>query len=181
MGTAAGLSKETFDKLEKDKAVSLEALTALDMSDIELLGLPVGQRALLRVAINTLKGVKPETDVTQPLDIVTTKSLAADKDLNDLLEKMMGAHMSDILGNLASLLGNNNGPSHTGERPLLIPDFVTQCRYSQEDEEVLSSSVQIGGARLVLKQTKHKPAVDQVSAGQWTSANVSIILHQMNK
>ncbi len=65
-GQAAGLSKETFDKLEKDEAVSLEALTALDMSDIELIGLPVGQRALLRVAINTLKGVKPETDVTQP-------------------------------------------------------------------------------------------------------------------
>ena len=82
--------------------------------------------------------------------------------------------MTDLLG-VGSL--PSGAADKSGERPLLIPDFVKTVRWGHrdEDESVLSSDSR-AGSHLVIR-TKKKLNLEQVTLSQWIGASARILLH----
>lgn len=92
--TTTQLKEATVDALKKEDLHCEEALKLLTVKDVEEFGLSlsVGQKRVLEAALKKLKlgeQAKPEPeDVTDP---ITTKSLAKDGGLEEILKKIEGA------------------------------------------------------------------------------------------
>ena len=82
------LKEATVETLEKEDLDSEDALKLLTAKDVEDLGLTVGQKRLLAAALKTLQAQTGGVDVPEP---VTTKSLAKDGGLDEILKKIEGA------------------------------------------------------------------------------------------
>ena len=134
---------------------------------------------------------------------VTTKSLAKDGNLDEILKEIEGAgSQEDSLLALAStepfmkpstdssclsrldndphvfLAPQHNAAKKEGEKPLLMPDFVSLGTYdSNEDEQEIGN---VGdGAKLVLRAAKGKPKLETITLSQRVTAN-SRIMQELN-
>ena len=61
-----------------------------------------------------------------------------------------------------------------GEKPLLIPDFVSLGTYdSSEDKREIGNTG--GGAKIVLRAAKGKPKHENITLSKWVTANSRIM------
>lgn len=161
-------------------------------SDITNLEMTLGQRKLLVKAITELR--KGSNVTTLDPDPVTTKSLAKDGGLDEILKKIEGiGGIDDPLLTLGAtetplprldndpqvFLGTNAKPAQGakgGEKPLLIPDFVSvnNLANNEEEQEIGSS----GGASIVIRAQKGKPKLENITLSMWIAANVRI-MHEL--
>jgi len=191
--------------LQTEDLDTKDALKLLQGDNLEKLGLTVGQKRGLEAALRKLKHeTKVEgklSDMTSS-EPVTTKSLAKDGGLDEILKKIEGAgSLEDSLLALASTepfmkpstdssclsrLANDPhvflGPQHNaankeGEKPLLIPDFVSLGTYDSNKDEQEIGNVG-GGAKLVLCAAKGKPKLESITLSQRVTAN-SCIMHEL--
>ena len=184
----SGLSEATVGTLEKEEANSLDSLLALNKEHMQLLNLPVGQLALLMKAVEALQKPKMETEPTLETEPISTKTLAANKELNELLGQLKDTHLSDILHQHQSpdyvdpaLMTAHSGEHHMHSiKPLLIPDFVIDIKkglYEEDEEDWLTTK---SGAKLSLKLSKKKkPHPEEVTVPQWIGANARIVLKKL--
>lgn len=105
----------------------------------------------------------------------TTGSLARDKDVNAVVDRMLAGITSGVndtltLGDLKS----NSDPRLRG-KPLLIADFLTSninvCYSSQVEQEINLP----GGAKIVFDCNTKKPAVTSYTPEVWSAANSRIL------
>ena len=90
--TTTQLKEATVEALKTEDIDSERALKLLTERDVEELGLSVGQKRVLEAALKKLK--LEEQAKTEPVDVtdpVTTKSLAKDGGLEEILKKIEGA------------------------------------------------------------------------------------------
>ena len=88
------LKEATVQTLKKEDLDREEALKLLTAKDVEDLGLTVGQKRLLAAALKTLHTQTGGVDVPEP---VTTKSLAKDGGLDEILALDGGATDSTFI------------------------------------------------------------------------------------
>ena len=154
-------------------------------------------------ALNLLNGKdqdhKTEEKHSSESTPVTTKSLANDGGLEDLLKKIGRISMDDPLLTLGATeqpftvplerVDNNPqvflGTQHQAQskkegetKPLLIPDFISTATYdgSVEDEQEIGGSA---GARIVLRAPRSKPKLENISLSMWVAANARI-MHKLS-
>ena len=181
-----GLKQSTMETLEKNDLDSEDALKLVHADDVATLDLTLGQRKLFMQALTLLNGTdpahKPEEKQSSESAPVTTKTLAHDGGLEDLLKKIGGISKDDPLVTLGAtgqpfstplekvdnnpqvFLGTQHQPETKKEgetKPLLIPDFISTATYngSVEDEQ------EIGGfadARIVLRAPRSKRKQAQI-------------------
>ena len=197
-----GLKQATTEELVKHDLDSQAALKLVHADDIATMELALGQRRLLLHAVEMLNGTpnesKPAKKKMSEDTPVTTKSLANDGGLEDLLKKIGGVSLDDpfvTLGATEHLLSvplervDNNPqvflgtqqaqPKKGGEtKPFLILDFVSTATYdgSVEDEQEIGGS---NDARIVLCTPRRKPKLDNISLSMWVAANARI-MHQLS-
>ncbi len=179
----ANLSKKTEDILQKEEANTLASLMALRGEHVDAFSLPVGQHALLTKALANLHHApktEPEEEVEHDKNI-TTKDLAAKRELNDLIASLKGAHLSDLLHEDSlpgGLVAQRPGELHP--KPLLIPEFVIDVKkglYEEDEEDYLTTK---SGAKLTLKLSKKKkPLPEEVTIPQWIGASARILLKKI--
>ncbi|KAL9976854.1 hypothetical protein ACROYT_G014191 [Oculina patagonica] len=101
-----GLKEGTIEQLEKNDLDSQEALKLVNKDDVATLDLTLGQRKLLLQAVALLdsKGKSDESKKTKSSETgpVTTKSLANDSGLEELLKKIGGISLDDTLVTLGA-------------------------------------------------------------------------------
>ena len=176
-----GLKQSTMETLEKNDLDSEDALKLVHADDVATLDLTLGQRKLFMQALTLLNGTdpahKPKEKQSSESAPVTTKTLAHDGGLEDLLKKIGGISMDDPLVTLGAtgqafstplervdnnpqvFLGTQHQPQTKKEgetKPLLIPDFISTATYngSVEDEQEIGGSAD---ARIVLRAPRSKP------------------------
>ena len=93
--TATKLTETSVDILNKEDLDTEEALQLLTPTDLEKLGLSIGQNCILEAVLKKLQKVvneKPSPgDATGASDPITTKSLASDGGLEEILKKIESA------------------------------------------------------------------------------------------
>ena len=183
------LSTQTVDKLKEEDANCLVILQALQESDIADFGLNIGQKAVLRAAVSSLKvDVKPAPSTLGgiPISQIPSSQPSAvdrEKELNDLLSSLK----SEVLPGMTASASKDNADYGSGYNPykldfpvdhsscnkrvLRIPDFVTKNRDAHDDEDV--DEVVKGGRLLIRKD--NKPKVSEVTLPEWISANARIL------
>jgi len=101
-----GLKQSTMETLEKNDLDSEDALKLVHADDVAMLDLTLGQRKLFILALTLLNGTdpahKPEEKHSSESTPVTTKTLAHDGGLEDLLKKIGGISMDDPLVTLGA-------------------------------------------------------------------------------
>ena len=157
------LKEATVETLKIEDLDSEDAPKILTAKDIEDLGLTVGLKWLLAAAQTTLQAPTVKLDVAEP---VTTKSLAKNGGLDEILKQIEGyGSLEDLLLALEStepfinplaskpstitrldnylhvFLGpTNKATIKEGEKPLLIPDFVSlRIHKTNEDEQEIET------------------------------------------
>ena len=207
--TATKLTETSVDILKKEDLDTEEALQLLTPTDLEKLGLSIGQKRVLEAALKKWRkdvNEKPSPgDATGASDPITTKSLASDGGLEEILKKIESAGSLDesllALGSTdfssakppalnTSTLPRLDNDSHVflglqqkgtsakqGEKPLLIPDFVTLGTYDnrEEEQEIGNNS---SGAKIVIRSARGKPKLEHVTLSMWVAAN-SRIMHEL--
>ena len=97
--TATKLTETSVDILKKEDLDTEEALQLLTPTDLEKLGLSIGQKRVLEAALKKLRkdvNEKPSPgDATGASDPITTKSLASDGGLEEILKKIESAGSLD--------------------------------------------------------------------------------------
>ena len=97
--TATKLTETSVDILKKEDLDTEEALQLLTPSDLEKLGLSIGEKRVLEAALKKLRKdvtEKPSPgDATGASDPITTKSLASDGGLEEILKKIESAGSLD--------------------------------------------------------------------------------------
>ena len=97
--TENGPKQSTVEALEKNYLDSEDALKLVHADDVAALDLTLGQRKLFMQALKLLSGTdpdqKPGEKHSSESNPVTTKSLANDGGLEDLLKKIGGISMDD--------------------------------------------------------------------------------------
>ncbi|KAK3750302.1 hypothetical protein QZH41_001778 [Actinostola sp. cb2023] len=147
-----GLKKATVDELEKNDLDILEALKLVAAEDIATLELTLGQRKLLLQAVQGLSKTKNEEkednqikseDETTP---VTTKTLAKDGGLEEILKKIEGISLDDPL----YTLGATEQPSLSAplgrldQNPQVFLGSTTQQSSKKGGKVIVSSNLQTG-------------------------------------
>ena len=162
-----GLKKRTIETLTNNDLDSHDALKLVHADDVGTLDLTLGQRRLFMQALNLLNGNDQDQKIKEKHQSestpVTTKSLANDDGLEDLLKKIGGFSMDDPLlklgvteqpfpvplervdNNPQVFLGTQHQAQYKKEgetKPLLIPDFISTANYdgSIEDEQDIGGS-----------------------------------------
>jgi len=102
----SGLKEGTIEQLKKNDLDSQEALKLVNSDDIGTLDLTLGQRKILLHALALLhsKEKSSTSEVTKSSETVsvTTKSLANDEGLEELLKKIGGISLDDPLVTLGA-------------------------------------------------------------------------------
>ena len=97
--TATKLTETSVDYLKKEDLDTEEALQLLTSTDLEKLGLSIGKKRDLEAALKKLRkdvNEKPSLgDATAASDPITTKSLASDGGLEEILKKIESAGSLD--------------------------------------------------------------------------------------
>ena len=97
--TATKLTETSVDILKKEDLDTEEALQLLTLTDLAKLGLSIGQNCILEAALKKLQkdvNEKPSPgDATGANDPITTKSLASDGGLEEILKKIESAGSLD--------------------------------------------------------------------------------------
>ena len=158
------------------------------------------KKLLLRDAIVELNCAEkiPKAGETKPIETtpVTTKKLASDGGLEELLKKIGGVSLNDLLVTLGATeqtlsvplerLDNNSQvflgvqDKKAGEtKPFFILDFVSSENYdgSVENEQ------EIGGAtdaRIILRPSRSKPKLENISLSMWVATNARIMHNLTN-
>ena len=149
-----------------------------------------------------MKGAEkiPKAGETKPIETasVTTKTLASDGALEELLRKIVGVSLDDLLVTLGVALGATEQPlsmplervdnkphvfrgvqdKKGGEaKPFLIPDSVSTATYegSAEDEQEIGGSTD---ARIILRAARSKTKLENISLSMWVAAN-GRIMHKL--
>ena len=135
----------------------------------------------------------PKAGETRPIETtpVTTKTLASNGGLEELLKKIGGVSLDDLLvmhrateqplfvplemvdNNLQVFLGVQDKKG--GEtKPFLIPDFKSTATYdgSVEDEQEIGGSTD---ARIFLRAPRSKPQIENISLSMWVAAKARIM------
>lgn len=140
-----GLKKETAELLNKQVINTKDVLVLITESDVAKLEMTLGQRKLLAKALGELQN-DSSTTLIDP-EPVTTKSLAKNGGLDEILKKIEGiVSIDDPLltpGDTETpLLRLDNNPqvylgatAKGGEKPLLDSVFVDVNNLSSNDEE----------------------------------------------
>ena len=93
--TATALTETSVNILKKEDLDTQEALQLLTPTDLEKLGLSIGQKRVFEAALKKLRkdvSEKPSLgDATGASDPITTKSLASDGGLEEILKKIGSA------------------------------------------------------------------------------------------
>lgn len=101
-----GLKQKTIDKLWKSDLDSQEALKLVHADDIATLDLTLGQKKVLLHALAELNSAEknPKAGETKPIETtpVTTKKLASDDGLEELLKKNGRVSLNDPLVTLGA-------------------------------------------------------------------------------
>lgn len=195
----AKLTEASIAKLKEHGVDSVEALCALDESDIKELELIVGQRALLRkAAILLVRSAEPlDTDIktvlpddSQPAQ--TTKTLNKDKEVNALLASMESDLLPGMLSQTNKMdTGNNQGnqgylydgncfpgASVPRKKALRIVDFITEdLDVGEEDEEEVAN---VKGGTIFMKRST-KPKVSEITLPEWIPANARILTELISR
>ena len=207
--TATKLTETSVDILKKEDLDTEEALQLLTPTDLEKLGLSIGQKRVLEAALKKLRkdvNEKPSPgDATGASDPITTKSLASDGGLEEILKKIESAGSLDesllALGstdfssakppalNTSTLPRLDNDPhvflglqqkgtsAKQGEKPLLIPDFVNLGTYdNREDQQEIGNNS--SGAKIVIRSARGKPKLEHVTLSMSVGTN-SQIMHEL--
>ena len=159
-----GLKQKTIDELGKCDLGSQEALKLVHADDIATLDLTLGLKKLLLHTLAQLNGTEkvPKASEKRPIETmpVTTKTLASNGGLEELLKKIAGVSLDDppvtrgateqplfvpferVDNNLQVFLGIQD---KTGDekKPFLTPDFVITATYkgSIENEQEIGGSI----------------------------------------
>ena len=173
------------------------------------MGLSIGQKRALEAALKKLRkdvNEKPSLgDATSASNPITTKSLASDGGLEEILKKIESARLLDesllALGstdfpsakppalNTSTLprldndlhvffgLQQKGTSAKQGEKPLLIPDFVNLGTYDnrEEEQEIGTNS---SGAKIVIRLARGKPKLEHITLSMWVDEN-SRIMHEL--
>lgn len=135
---------------------------------------------------------------------ITTKTLAKDAGLDEILKKIDGfGSLEDsllILGSTETLLNasadktltspiprldndphvflgpQGNVATKQGVKPLFIPDFVSLGTYNTSDDE--QEIWRTGGAKIVIRAAKGKPKLENISLSIWVATN-SRTMHEL--
>ena len=185
-----GLTAPIVFALTEEKLVELEVLTKLTEDDIldssTLSQRSLGERLRLRRALAGLcTGVTQEAPPAEPGTIpnrpVTTADMAAD---GDIREKLRQFEMeSDRLAELFSCMGmtepaivqsTGKPKSKSLNKCYSVIDFVSfaNATHGDEETELLSDN---NGTSIIMKNSHRKPKIQEVTLGQWVSANARII------
>ena len=195
------LTEKTVQILMEQDLIVVEALSMLEETDIKELNLTVGQQKLLAKGIRRARSSqpsvpKPQGKPEEPIKKMTTTTLAKDKDLESILNKLessggpeallTGAPLANSGGNTSSsskdLRVDNDphvylnrltkGPTGNSKilgmsKPLLIPNFVDYGADPYDQQEIASSS----STSVFVRSLKGKPKLESVTISNWTAAN----------
>ena len=164
----------------------MDALKLLTAKNVEALGLIVGQKRLLVVALTPLQAPSVKVDVAE---LVTTKLLTKDGGLDEILKKMERAgSLEDALLALGStesfinplvskpsaitrlddphvFLGPmNKAAVKEGEKAFLSGN----SHKSNEGKQEIGST---GRAKIVIRRAKGKPKLENITLSMWVAAN----------
>ena len=196
--TATKLTEASVDILKKEDLDTKKALQLFTPMNLENLGLSIGQKCVLEAALKKLQkdvNKKPSPgDATGASDPMTTKSLASDGGLEEILKKIWSAgtdfsSTKPVALNTSTLPRLDKDPhvflglqqkgtsTKQGEKPLLIPDFVNQGTYDncKEEQETGNNS---NGAKIVICSARGKPKLEHVTLSMWVARN-SQIMHEL--
>ena len=192
-------------QLTENGTYSYRAGPLLKETDIKELNLTVSQQKLLAKGISRARSfqpsvLKPQGEPEEPIKETTTTTLAKDKDLESIFNKLESSGGVEALLTgvpLANSGGNTSSPSKdlrvdndphvylnrltkgpTGNsktlgtsKPLLIPDFVDYRADSYDEQEIASSS----STPVFARSLKGKPKLESVTISAWIAANAKIM------
>ncbi len=180
------LDAATLAILKEQKLTSEAALKTLSPHDCAQLKLPMGQRNLLRVGVGSIqpsqpKPAEPDSNTGDASASQTTKTLARNREVNELVKSLQDISLKDLLrfedmGQEADGV-KTSSPGET-HKALLIPDHVSKPKGVPDDEEEIGFNTS-GQAHLFLR-SRAKPKVDQVTLPMWVSANARILRKLMD-
>ena len=196
------LTEKAVQILREQDLNVVEALSMLEETDIKELNLTVGQQKLLAKGINRAQPLvpKPQGEPEEPIKEIKTTTLAKDKDLESILNKLessggleallTGAPLANSGGNTSNsskVLRVDNDPhvylnrltkGPTGNsktlgmsKPMLIPDFVDYGAGHYDEQEIASSS----STSVFVRSLKGKPKLESVTVSNWIAANAKIM------
>ena len=183
----------------------VEALSMLEETDIKELNLTVRQQKLLAKGISRARSSQPSVPIPQgdpeePIKEITTTTLAKDKDLESILNKLessdgletllTGAPLANSEGNTSSsskdLRVDNDphvylnrltkGPTGNSKtlgmsKPLLIPDCVDYGADPYDEQENSLIEFDVGFCQI----SEGKPKLESVTISNWIDANAKIM------
>ena len=199
--TATKRTETSVDILKTEDFDTEEALQLLTLTDLERLGLSIGQKRVLEAAMKKLrKDVKEKPslfDATGTSYLVTSKSLASDGGMEEILEtiesvgslddSLLALGSTDVSSakppalNTSTVPRLDNDPhvflglqqkgtsTKQGEKPLLIPEFVNLGAYDNREEEQETGN-NFSGENIVIRSARGKPS-HPFKAGRRTLAN----------
>ena len=191
---AAGLSEESIQILSDQRIDSERRLRKLDYAKIAGLQLKQGEAISLEDECEqrwpkgtaTIKqesvdnGASGGSTSTQESTKQTTKSLAADAELNKAVSDFIGSTQN--LGGIKDLLTLSElrasvEAKSKGEKPWLIGDYLASNILKsyiedESDEEIISSTT-----KLVHSHKAKKPSVQEYTPDIWAAASFRIIQH----
>ena len=130
--TATKLTETSVDILKKEDLDTEEALQLLTPTDLEKLGLSIGQKRVLEAALKKLRKDVNENpspgDATGASDPITTKSLASDGGLEEILTKIESAGSLD-----ESLLALGSTDFSSAKPPALNTRELCTSSFEQEN------------------------------------------------
>ena len=188
---AAGLKKETIQKLCAQDIDTLEVLGLMSDDHVSELELSRGQSLLLQKWVASRRQIEsPSCSSNQSTDETTNQS--ADGPTNqsagssavqnqsptvpNQVQSPVDAALNTLLNQLESQ-EDSADQSSTGKsagKPLLIVDHINQAQFGSVDPFEREVCTQ-GGAQLVLRASRQKPLPEQVSLAQWVGANARIM------
>ena len=210
--TATKLTETSVDILKKEDLDTEEALQLLTLTDLDKLGLSVGQKRVLEAALKKLRkevNEKPSPgDATGASDPITTKSLASDGGLEEILKKIESAGSLD-----ESLLALGSTDFSSAKPPALNTSTLPRLDNDPHDPHVFLGLQQKGtsakqgekpllipdfvnlgtydnreeeqeignnssGAKIVIRSARGKPKLEHVTLSMWVAAN-SRIIHEL--
>ena len=192
---AAGMKPASMQKLAEDDFDTISAIKAMTDDDVRSVNLTRGQTRLLESRIKALNkpavsasdnGTPVETtppgnasiqngpgSSTQQID---NPSLSNNAELQRLLAQLdaNGTLGDSIFGGNSTGVLDPHDKRHPGSKALLIPDYVTQPDRGGHDGEE-TEVCDRGDTKLVIRAKRQKPRVENVTLGQWISANARIM------